>query len=112
LRDVVEAADERPVCAVIEATQLTREEITMACKLVLDSGAEAVATGTDFWPDRQASEADVKLLRETAGPDFILKAAGGIGDAQTVLALLDAGATRIGTTGAPGFRQFSQSQAG
>jgi len=112
LRDVVEAADERPVCAVIEATQLTREEITVACKLVLDSGAVAVATGTDCWPDAHVSGADVKLLRETAGPDFILKAAGGIRDAQTALALLDAGATRIGTTGAPGFWQFFQSQAG
>ena len=98
LRDVVEAADERPVCAVIEATQLTREEITLACKLILDSGAVAVSTGTDFWPDNHASEADVKLVREMAGPDFILKAAGGIRDAQTALALLDAGATRIGLT--------------
>jgi len=112
LRDVVEAADERPVCAVIEATQLTREEITLACQLILESGAKAVSSGADFWPDMYASEADVKLLRETSGPEFILKAAGGIRDAQTALALLDAGATRIGTTGSRGFWQFFQSQAG
>ncbi len=108
LRDIVEAADERPVCAVIEATQLTREEITLACHLILDSGAEAVAAGTDFWPDARVSEADVKLIRETAGADFILKAAGGICDARTAPAMLGAGATRIGTIN---FRQFFQSQA-
>jgi deoxyribose-phosphate aldolase len=97
LRDVVEAADERPVCVAVETTQLTREEITMVCKLILDSGAKAVSTGTDFWPDARVSEADVKLLREILGPDFVVKAAGGIRDAQAALAVLDAGATRIGT---------------
>jgi deoxyribose-phosphate aldolase len=98
LRDVVEAADERPVCAVIETTQLTRDEISAACHLILESGAKAVSTGADFWPDTRAAEADVKLLREVLGPDFAVKAAGGIRDAQTALALLDAGATRIGST--------------
>jgi len=98
LRDVVEAADERPVCAVIETTQLTRDEISAACHLILESGAKGVSTATDFWPDTHATEADVKLLRERLGPDFVVKAAGGICDAKTALALLAAGATRIGTT--------------
>ena len=98
LRDVVEAADERPVCAVIETTHLTREEISAACHLILESGAKAVATATEFWPDTHAAQADVKLLRESLALDFVVKAAGGIRDAQTARALLDAGATRIGTT--------------
>lgn len=98
LRDVVEAVDERPVCAVIETTQLTRDEISAAGHLILESGAKAVSTATDFWPDTQATEADVKLLREIMGPDFVVKAAGGIRDAQTALALLDAGATLVGST--------------
>jgi deoxyribose-phosphate aldolase len=98
LRDVVEAADERPVCAVIETTRLTREQISAACELIGESGAKAVSTGTDFWPDRHATEADVKLLRENLGLDFAVKAAGNIRDARTALALLDAGATRLGTS--------------
>jgi len=98
LRDVVEAADERPLCAVIETTQLTRDEISAACHLILESGAKAVSTGTDFWPDKHTTEADVKLLREIMGPDFVVKAAGGIRDAQTALLLLDIGASRIGTS--------------
>lgn len=98
LRDVVEAADERPVCAVIEATHLTREEIILACELVLDSGAKSMAIKTDFWPDTHPTGADVKLLREIMGPDFVVKANGGIRDTQEALALMDVGATRIGTT--------------
>ena len=46
LRDIVEAADERPVKAVMETHLLTREETILACKLALDSGAQFVATST------------------------------------------------------------------
>jgi len=105
LRDVVEAADERPVCAAIESTQLTRDEITVACQLILESGAKAMSTSTDFWPDTHVTEADVKLLREKLCRDFVVKAAGGICDAQTALLLLDAGATRIGTSEFAAFRE-------
>lgn len=98
LRDVVEAAEERPVCAVIETAQFTRDQIAAGCALIRDSGAKAVATSTDFWPDLRASEADVRLVREKIGDDYVVKAVGGVREAQTALALLDAGATRIGTS--------------
>lgn len=97
LRDIVEAADERPVKAVLESHLLTREEKILACRLALDSGAQFVCTSTDFHaPDVTVEE--VRLLRETVGEEFGVKAAGGIRDARTALALLEAGATRIGTT--------------
>jgi len=102
LRDVVEAADERPVCAVLETRALTRAEIAAACELISDAGVQAVSTGTDFWPDTRVTADDVKALREALDGKIIVKAAGNIRDTQTVLALLEAGATRIGTANPSG----------
>lgn len=95
LRDVVEAADERPVKVIIETGLLTREEKLRACRLILDSGAQFVKTSTGFGPGGATCE-DVRLLREAVGPDFGVKAAGGIRDAATALALIEAGANRLG----------------
>jgi deoxyribose-phosphate aldolase len=97
LRDIVEAADERPVKVIIETCLLTRDQKITACKLVLESGAQFVKTSTGFNAGGATVE-DVRLLRETAGALFGVKAAGGIRDAQTALALLAAGANRIGTS--------------
>ena len=77
---------------------MTRAEIANACALISDSGAHAVATGTDFWPDTRVSVDDVKALREALGPKFIIKAAGNLRDRKAVLPLIEAGASRIGTT--------------
>ena len=96
LRDVVEAADERPVGVALETALLTHDEILRAASLIVESGAQAISTSTDFWPDVCVSAADVKLLRDAVGPKFIVKAVGGIRDAQTALTLLEAGASRIG----------------
>jgi deoxyribose-phosphate aldolase len=96
LRDVVEAADEHPVCVALETALLTRDEILRAAELIVESGARAIATSTDFWPEVCVSADDVNLLREAIGPKFIVKAVGGIRDAQTALALIAAGADRMG----------------
>ena len=112
LRDIVEAAEERPVCAVVETTQLTRDQIAAACELIQESGAKAVSTGADFWPGARASEADIKALRETLGPKFVVKAAGGVHEHKTALALLDAGATRVGVTNPCFWSQSFRLQAG
>jgi deoxyribose-phosphate aldolase len=101
MRDIVEAADERPVKLVLETHLLAREEIILAVELALDSGAQFVATSTD-WHMHDVKAADVALLREKAGAEFGIKAAGNIRDAQIAQALINAGATRIGTTS--GFR--------
>jgi len=97
MRDIVEAADERPVRLVLETHLLAREEIILAVELALDSGAQFVATSTD-WHVPDVKVQDVVLLREKAGAEFGIKAAGNIRDAQTARALIQAGATRIGTT--------------
>ncbi len=97
LRDVVETADERPVKVILETGLLTNEQKIRACKLVVESGAQFVKTSTGF-STGGATVDDVKLLRETVGPKFGVKAAGGIRDTQTALAMIAAGATRLGTS--------------
>jgi len=93
--DVVEAADERTVKVILETCLLNEEEKTRACRLVMESGAQFVKTSTGF-STAGATIADVKLLRATVGPKFGVKASGGIRDTQTALALIAAGATRLG----------------
>jgi deoxyribose-phosphate aldolase len=94
---VVEAADERIVKVILETCLLTDAEKIRACQLVAESGAQFVKTSTGF-STAGATIADVKLLRETVGPKFGVKASGGVRDAQTALAMIAAGATRIGTS--------------
>lgn len=97
LRDIAEAADERPVKVIIEACLLTREEKVRACQLVVESGARFVKTSTGFSRGGATIE-DVRLLRETVGSKFGVKAAGGIRDLPTALAMIEAGANRLGTS--------------
>ena len=97
LRDVVEAAAERPVKVIIETCLLTSAEKIRACRIVLDAGAQFVKTSTGF-STGGATIADVKLLREIVGEKFGVKAAGGIRDRQTALAMIEAGASRLGTS--------------
>lgn len=97
LRDVAEAADERIVKVIVETCLLTNDEKRRACQLVVDSGAHFVKTSTGF-STGGATVADIQLMREAVGPDFGLKASGGIRDYATALALLEAGANRLGTS--------------
>jgi deoxyribose-phosphate aldolase len=97
LRDVVEAADERPVKVILETALLTRDEKVRACNLVVESGAHFVKTSTGFSTGGATLE-DVHLMRTTVGPKFGVKASGGIRDSITALAMIAAGATRLGTS--------------
>jgi deoxyribose-phosphate aldolase len=97
LRHVVEAADERVVKVILETALLTLDEKLRACRLVLESRAHFVKTSTGFGAVG-ATVDDVRLLREAVGPKFGVKAAGGIRDAPTALAMIEAGATRLGTS--------------
>jgi deoxyribose-phosphate aldolase len=97
LRDVVEAADERPVKVILETALLSQEEKLRACALAVEAEARFISTGTGFGPAGATLE-DVKLLREAVGPKFGLKASGGIRDTATALAMVAAGANRLGTS--------------
>jgi deoxyribose-phosphate aldolase len=111
LRDVVEAADERPVKVILEMCLLTRDEKIAACKIVLDSGAHFVKTSTGF-NGGGATLDDVTLLRETVGPAFGVKAAGGIRDRKIALAMLEAGANRLGTSAGVAIMRAEESSQG
>jgi len=97
LVDVVEAADERTVKVILETCLLTEAEKIRACELVVESGAHFVKTSTGF-STAGATLDDVRLMRATVGEKFGVKASGGIRDTATALAMIAAGATRLGTS--------------
>jgi deoxyribose-phosphate aldolase len=95
-RDIVEAADERPVSVVIEASLLSHAEIEKICEIIASAGAKGVVTSTGF-EGRDARIEDVRKVRGAVAESFGVKATGGLRDSAAALALIDAGATRIGT---------------
>lgn len=98
IRRVVEAATPCPVKVIIEAAYLTPREKRTACRIIADGGAKFVKTSTGFGKGGATVE-DVKLLREEADKYGLkVKAAGGIRDAETAKAMVEAGADRIGTS--------------
>lgn len=97
IQAVVAAAAGRVVKVIIETGLLTEEEKIRAARLVVDAGAHYVKTCTGFGLG-MATVDDVRLLRKTIGPEFGIKASGKIRDYAGACALIDAGATRIGTS--------------
>ncbi len=95
---VVQAAHPRAaVKVIIETCYLTEEEKIAACLLAKAAGADYVKTSTGFGPGG-ATTADVALMRQAVGPELGVKAAGGVRSAADALAMVAAGATRIGTS--------------
>jgi deoxyribose-phosphate aldolase len=86
------------VKVILETGYLEPSDIERACHLAVQAGAHFVKTSTGFGP-RGASVEDVALMRATVGPDIGVKAAGGIRDLDCALAMIEAGASRIGTSG-------------
>lgn len=110
LRDGDTDAVQRDIAAVVQAVQggalvkvimeigkLTDEQIRLGCRLAVAAGAKYVQTATGYG-GRGASVDDVRLLREAVPAEIGVKASGGIRDAETAIALLGAGANRIGTS--------------
>ena len=97
IRDVVEAADDRVVKVILETCLLTNDEIAKACKLVTQAQAHFVKTSTGFG-NAGATLEHVRLMRETVGQFAGVKAAGGVRNADEARAMIEAGATRIGTS--------------
>ncbi|QKG77525.1 deoxyribose-phosphate aldolase [Streptococcus canis] len=97
MRAVVEASGDKLVKVIIEACLLTDEEKVRACQLAVKAGVDFVKTSTGF-STGGATISDVKLMRQTVGPDIGVKAAGGARSFEDVMAFIEAGATRIGTS--------------
>lgn len=98
IKQVVNAAfNQAVVKVIIETGLLTDEEKRLACKLAKEAGADFVKTSTGFSTGGATVE-DIKLMREVVGESLGVKASGGVRDAKTARAMIDAGATRIGTS--------------
>ena len=95
---VVRAVPGVPVKVILETAALTDDEKQLACRLACDAGAAFVKTSTGFHPSGGATAADVRLLRAAVGPAIGVKASGGIRNLADARAMLDAGASRIGTS--------------
>jgi deoxyribose-phosphate aldolase len=98
IRSVVQGAGRETVVKVIlETSLLSRDEKVMGATLAKAAGADFVKTSTGF-AGGGATVEDVRLLRETVGPEIGVKASGGIRSKQDAEAMVEAGATRIGAS--------------
>ncbi|OHB62564.1 MAG: deoxyribose-phosphate aldolase [Planctomycetes bacterium RBG_13_60_9] len=82
---------------IIESAALTYDQKVFACQIAQQAGVDFLKTSTGLHPAGGATVEDVRLMTETA-PQCRIKAAGGIKTAQQAIALLGAGAERIGTS--------------
>ncbi|MBI5680550.1 MAG: deoxyribose-phosphate aldolase [Methanobacterium sp.] len=94
---VVAASRGKTVKVIIETALLDDDEKINACNVAKESGADFIKTSTGFSVPGATVE-DIMLIKETVGQDMGIKASGGIKDLKTALNLIDAGATRIGTS--------------
>jgi len=85
------------VKVILETCLLTEEEKIMSCKICKEAGANFVKTSTGF-STGGATVSDIKLMRSIVKPDMGVKASGGIRDYETAMAMVDAGASRIGAS--------------
>ncbi|MHB9037376.1 MAG: deoxyribose-phosphate aldolase [Armatimonadota bacterium] len=96
IRAVVKAAAGLPVKVIIETPYLNRQQKKDASLLVKNAGAAFVKTCTGDSPDPVALYEDVRLIRETIGPDMQIKASGRVGNYFRFTSMLEAGANRVG----------------
>lgn len=111
LRGIVTAAAGRPVKVILETCLLTREEKLTGCAIALEAGASFVKTSTGFSTGGATIE-DVRLMRQAVGPAAGVKASGGIRDSATALAMIEAGANRLGTSSGIAIVQGIRPQSG
>ncbi len=102
LEGVVKASHDKGaiVKLIIETPLLTEEQIVKACELAEKNNVDIVKTSTGFSAmlSRSTSVDDVKLIRRSVRPETGVKAAGGIRTTEDTLAMIEAGATRIGAS--------------
>jgi deoxyribose-phosphate aldolase len=82
---------------ILETVLLTDEEKRVACRLAKEAGADYVKTSTGF-NGGGATVEDIRLMRKAVGPEMGVKASGGVRTHEQAMAMIAAGATRIGTS--------------
>ena len=81
---------------ILESAALTDDELVQACVVAQAAGADFVKTSTGFHPAGGATVQAVSRMRTAVGDQLGVKASGGIRDAATAIAMVEAGATRLG----------------
>jgi deoxyribose-phosphate aldolase len=94
---VVRACEGRAVKVILETSLLSPEEIAKASKIAADNGAHFVKTSTGFG-SRGASIEDLRIMKEAVGERCRIKASGGIRTREQAIAMIEAGASRLGTS--------------
>lgn len=97
IRAVKQAVGDKILKVIIETCLLTDEEKVKACEAAKAAGAHFVKTSTGF-STGGATTHDIALMRKTVGPEMGVKASGGIRDYETAMAMIEAGANRIGAS--------------
>lgn len=100
IETVKKACGNIPLKVIIETDLLTKEEIIKACELIIKAGADFAKTSTGFVKNGVGAKVeDIALMFETLkGSNVKIKASGGIKDREKAIALIEAGATRLGTS--------------
>lgn len=97
IKGVVDAGQGRTVKVILETCYLSPEDIVRGCQLALEAGAHFVKTSTGFGTYGARIE-DVKLMKDTVKNQAEVKASGGVRTYDDAMAMIHAGATRIGTS--------------
>ena len=97
IRQVHEACEGKVLKVIIETCLLTEDEKKKMCEVVTESGAEFIKTSTGF-STGGATFADISLMKEFAGKEVRIKAAGGIGSFEDAEEFIRLGADRLGTS--------------
>ena len=97
IRLVKEVCANKILKVILETCLLTDDEIVSCCKAAVNAGANFVKTSTGFSKGGATTHA-VKIMRDTVGPNFGVKASGGIHSYEEALDMVNAGANRIGAS--------------
>jgi deoxyribose-phosphate aldolase len=97
ITDVKLAIGKIPLKVILEISELNKNEIIKACEICLDAKADFIKTSTGF-SKSGATLTAVKIIKKTVRNKAKIKASGGIGDFDTAIKYIDAGADRIGTS--------------
>lgn len=97
IQAVVEVAKGKVVKVILETCLLTKEEIVKACEICKEAKASFVKTSTGFSTGGATVE-DVRLMKETVGDELLVKASGGVRSYDDMVHIVEAGASRIGTS--------------
>ena len=98
IKEIVNAANGKVVKVIIETCLLTEEEKIKACKIINNTKASFIKTSTGFSTNGAIVE-DIELFKKEIDGNIEIKAAGGVRTKEDTLKMIEAGATRIGTSG-------------